>query len=229
MYRFALALAAASLATSALAGPLSVDGAIGAEWTGANVVTVSYNAAAAVGNFGTPSNQNHNVGYDIYTRGDSNYLYVGIKTNGSANGLNFANLYFDTNPGTGSDIGFEVTSTQAFKPGIPGYIAYTTATKDIHYSLSSSLTSSILEFAVPYTVFTNNSLGISGMPLATDKVQLRLSQSFGYSVAGGSTYGADRLGTVTIPTVVPLPPAAWAGLALLGTVGSAQFLRRKSA
>jgi hypothetical protein len=222
------AAAAMAFSSSVLAAPVSVDGSIGSEWTGATVKSVAFNAGAPLGNFGTPSNENHNVAYDIYTRGDANYLYVGIQTLGSANDLDFANLYFDTNPGSGSDIGFEVTNQRAFKPGVAGYINYTVGSADIHYSLGSSLGSRILEFAVPYAVFTANTLGVSAMPLATDKIQLRLSQSFGYSVAGGASFGTDRLGTVTIP-VVPLPAAAWTGLALMGTVATMQALRRKSA
>jgi len=47
-------------------------------------------------------------------------------------------------------------------------------------------------------------------------VVLRLSQSFGYSVAGGGSYGDDRLGVVTLeasavpgPVVVALGLIAW--------------------
>lgn len=55
---------------------------------------------------------------------------------------------------------------------------------------------------------------------------LRLSQSFGYSVAGGRTYGADRLGEASI-AAVPVPTAAWAGFGLLGSLGTLKMIRRR--
>src|SRR3954447_15520886 len=90
-----LAVASIAIATAAHAALVSVDGTIGAEWTGATVKTVNYNPVAPIGNFATPTNENHATAYDIYTRGDANYLYVGIQTTGNtyAGGLDFANLY----------------------------------------------------------------------------------------------------------------------------------------
>ena len=186
----------------ALAGPVSVDGSIGAEWAGATVKSALFNAAAPTSNFGTPTNQNHQVAYDIYTRGDGNYVYVGLQSTGSTGGLDFANLYFDTDPAAlnGSDMGFEVTNNRAFIAGVPGYIPYTAAVQDIHFALTSGGATSTLEFAVPVSFFTGDPLGM-GNPIPTDKVQLRLSQTFGYSVIGGSGYGADRLGEVSVSTV----------------------------
>ena len=188
-------------AGSVSALPTSIDGVIGPEWSGATVKNVVYNASAPIGNFGTPTNENHEIGYDIYTRGDGSYVYVGLQTTTNyAGGLNFANLYLDTSPGTGSDVGFEVTSERAFIPGVPGYFGYTAGANDIHYALTAGSASapSVLEFAVPVSFFTSDPLSM-GFPPAGAAVQLRLSQSFGYSVAGGGSYGADRLGIVALP------------------------------
>ena len=110
------------------ADPTSVDGVLGAAWGGMSAVHVSFDATAPVSNFQTPGNTNSNVGYDIFMRRDSQYLYVGLQTTGptDSNGLAFANLYFALLTGTGpaytvSTIVLEVTNDRAFKPGAGGY------------------------------------------------------------------------------------------------------------
>jgi PEP-CTERM motif len=218
----AAGLSVAAAASSAHAAPTSIDGAIGAEWTGATVKSVLFDAAAPQHDFNAPTNKNHAVAYDVYTRGDGQYLYVGLQTAASFNNaaLQFANLYFDTNPGSGSDIGFEVLNARAFKPGVAGYTPATAAGNDVHFASvqGTASTPGVIEFAVPYSIFTTNSLGIVSMPTATSAVQLRLSQTFGYSVAGGASYGDDRLGVVAVPEPT--------GLALLG-LGAGALLRRR--
>ncbi len=210
--------------TTVSAVPVGVDGVIGGEWSGSGVVAVDYNPAAPTGNFGAPTNENHIVGYDIYTRGDSGYFYVGLqtKTNGSQAAVLFANLYFNTNLSGGSDLGFEVTNNQAFIPGVPGY--YSTIGQDISYSLvdGTASTPAVLEAAFPWGFFTSDPLSM-GFPLTTTGLQLRLSQSFGYSVAGGASYGDNRLGTVAVPE-----GSAFAFLgAIAGISGVAAALRRR--
>ncbi len=231
---FAL-LAGLVAAGAAHAGPLGVDGTIGAEWNGANVVTVNFNPAAPTSNFGSPTNENSEVGYNIYTRADSSYVYVGLQTTTNYNGgLNFANLYFDTNPTTspGSDVGFEVTNQVAFIPGVAGSFPYTQGTNDIYYALTAGTAStpSVIEFAVPITFFTTDPLDM-GFPKATTAVQLRLSQSFGYSVAGGASYGDGRLGTVTIAANAVPEPATLGALAfgIVAPLGMAIRRRRNAA
>src|SRR4051794_3262608 len=101
----------AIFAAQSVSAAIVIDGNVNtvSEWNAAGSVTVNYNPAAPQGNFGAPTNENHAVGYKIYTTGDANYFYVGLlaATNGTQN-LVFANLYFDLNPSTGSDLGFEV-------------------------------------------------------------------------------------------------------------------------
>ena len=94
----AFGVAASMMIGTAAAAPVSIDGALGAEWAGATVKSVLYNPLAPIGNFGTPTNENHVTAYDIYTRGDNDYFYVGLTTTGNTyvGALDFANLYFST-------------------------------------------------------------------------------------------------------------------------------------
>jgi hypothetical protein len=58
-------------------------------------------------------------------------------------------------------------------------------------------------------------------------VQLRLSQTFGYSVAGGSSFGDDRLGFAKLTSAAP-EPAAWS-MMLVGFFGLGSMVRRRRA
>lgn len=213
-------LAIGLFASAASAVPVSVDGVLGPEWTGASSVNVAYNGSAPIGNFSSPTNENSGGAYTIFTRGDANYFYVGLQSGANYNGsADFANLYFDTQH-TGSTIGFEVTNTRAFIPGVStggplndGYYPYTSGSADIWNSVTAGggVTPSVIEFAAPWSVFTSNSLNLNTLAVATSQVRLNLSQTFGLSVAGGqSFYGDTRLGEVSLP--VPEPT----GFGLLG-------------
>jgi len=215
------------LAAAAYAAPVGIDGTIGGEWAGYTPVSVTYNSGAPMHNFGAPTSETNGVSYDIYTRGDSDYVYVGLITTGdpvSYAGANlFANLYFSTDVSMGSNIGFEVNNQQAFVPGVPGYYPYTALADDIHFATTGpGVVPAVIEFAAPWEVFTENALGLSNsLPAPAEFVQLRLSQAFGYSVAGGTSYGDDRLGIIP---VVPEPSTlALVALGMCGVFG----LRRR--
>src|SRR5262249_5063687 len=84
-----------------------------------------------------------------------------------------------------------------------GYFGPITGAGVTYAAIDGTATSPMMiEAAFPWSVFTSDPLGM-GYPLATSEVQLRLSQSFGYSVAGGSFYGDARLGTYPVPSAVP--------------------------
>ena len=155
-------------------------------------------------------------------------VYYGfLKAAAGTNSLSFANLYFDLDPqnGNGSDMGIEVTNSRAFVAGgIPGEYAMLNST-NYGFSFVVSADGTGIEFAVSNSIFKGAIPGLTyypGQQFATDgsDVVLRLSQSFGYSVAGGATYGADRLGRVTLvgaAATVPEPTSlALAGLGLAG-------------
>jgi len=236
---FASLLAWGFVSTCAFAAPNSVDGILGPEWAGASIANVLYNPAAPNGNFGAPTNQSELTAYNIFTRGDNDYLYVAIQTLGNTypGGVDSSNLYFGTTM-AGSNIGFEVMNNRAFYPGgSAGYFNYTPLSSGIEYSLTPYVDAStpmVMEVAFPWSVFTTNSLGVNngaGVPVftpnATSGVRLNLSQSFGYSVAGGQAfYGNDRLGVVT----TPVPEPGTLALAGMGLAGLAYYgIRRRSA
>lgn len=221
-------LAATVLLASAGASnaQISVDGTRDAAY-GSAKARVTYDAAAPRDNFGTPGPTTNGQAYDIYLTSDANYLYGFIQ--GLASGTsagNFANLYFDLDPqnGNGSDLGFEITNDRAFIPGQPGYAGNLSG-----LDFSTSVTGGGVEFRISNAYFTSAISGLSYAPNQTfasvgSNVTLRLSQSLGYSVAGGDSYGANRLGSVVIggtPAVSAVPePAAWAlmlsGVGFLG-------------
>jgi hypothetical protein len=114
-----------------------------------------------------------------------------------------------------------VTNQNAFVPGQPG-----SAIVPLQYA---TVGTNVVEFAIPVAYFTG---AIAGLPNFTtfgqigNTVTLRLSQSFGYSVAGGATYGDNRLGTVELTNAVP-EPSTWA-LMILGFFGLAYISYRRS-
>ena len=221
----ATALIAAVSISAAHAGP-TLDGS----GFGAPSATVTYDPAALSGNFGAPGMTTNAASYDISVKSDASYGYVLVAENGGgvpAPGF-FANLYFGTGSSatTTSDIGFEVTNSDVFSPGGPS-MPVSTAGQGISFASLNAGTA--IEFAVPFTYFETNPQNIDaanpGNPYtpttaANPDIILRLSQSFGYSVAGGSSFGPDRLGLIVDPigsTAVPEPASmAMLGVALAG-------------
>ncbi|NUZ05821.1 PEP-CTERM sorting domain-containing protein [Piscinibacter koreensis] len=225
--------AIAAITHSSFAAPVGLDGAIGAEWAGVTPVQVLYNPAAPTSNFGAPTNMSNSTAYQIFTRRDSNYLYAAVQTTGGgdAAGLLFSNLYYSLRygPGTygnnGSSIAFEITNDRAFNPNTGIYYNDTAADLIRFVALDNVGSPDVIEAAIDLSVFTANALGVGGFGLPAGEtaagIRLNLSQSFGYSVAGGATYGDARLGFVPLAGTVPEPGAlALSSLALLALAGT---------
>lgn len=225
------ALAAAVLPAVAMAQPVGLNGLIGAEWAGVTPVTVAFDPNAATSNFGTPGTTNHVTAYEIFLRRDANFLYTALRTtSGNASGYVFANLYYSLRSGpgpvgnTGSSIGFEVLNDRAFSPGNPGY--YNDGPGNLLQWATSGGAGNpdIIESAIDLSVFLGNALNVTGFGAANPVgIRLNLSQSFGYSVAGGPDYGEKRLGYVSLAETTTVPePSTYAlfaaGLAALGIV-----------
>ena len=227
--KFLLGAAMAVAASTASHAAINVDGVVDGSY-GAPKAHVTHDAGAPDSNFGAPTGITLGPSYDIYLSSDAGFVY-GILVAGSDAGAAgpFANLYWDINPDTGSDIGFELgaTSQNVFRPGG----ANLGAVGDIVVSLSGD--SKRLEFAIPNHYFLTPPAGLSLssgiLPSLGDTIRLNLSQSFHYSVAGGATtYGTERLGTVVLGGVVP-EPATWA-MMLMGFMAMGAMIRsRRSA
>jgi hypothetical protein len=225
--KFAMA-AGATLLTLAIGGSaqaITLDGLYDAAY-GSATATVPYDASAPSGDFnGGPST--NNVAYSIYMTEQGGNVYTLMRAASSPNGQVWANVYYDLDPvnGNGSDLGFEVLNNRAFVPGIPGY----SGALGIQYALSGDGLG--LEFVLPDSLFTTPIAGLTYYPSQQfpgpgDEIVLRLSQSFGYSVAGGSTFGPDRLGAVNLASAATPLPAALPMFAT-GLAGLGWLARRK--
>jgi hypothetical protein len=214
----AAAVAACIGATTANAA-ITVDGNYDADYGAAKSV-VTYLSGAPTSNFGTPTPFTDAIGYSIYLTNSGGTIFGFLQTSGPGTSVgSFANLYFGINT-SGSRIGFEITNQQAFTPGGPGPVAA---------PITFATTGTSIEFALPEAYFTSSVGGLASAGGAPgDEVVLRLSQAFGYSVAGGATYGPDRLGAVTLSATAVPGPVAGAGLIpLIGLAGAWYARRRK--
>lgn len=230
----------APAAMALTAGAQVVDGTInpGEYGAGPTAATI-YTPAAPNGNFGSPSPLT-DVGYSIYQTSANGFYYGAVQVNtpyatNAPSGIvgTFANLYFDLDPATnpGSDLAFELSpgAQNVFVPAFGGPTAIGGIT------VASGNGGSTFEFSIPVSFFTSALPGLTyepgvTFPSAGGQITLRLSQSFGYSVAGGATYGPDRLGSVTLSPAATAAPEP-ASLALIGTglLGVALVRRRKQA
>ncbi|MBC8089351.1 MAG: PEP-CTERM sorting domain-containing protein [Phycisphaerae bacterium] len=175
-------------------------------------------------------------------RRDANWLYTAFRTTGGMNagGLLFANLYFSLRSGpgpfgsSGSSIGFEIPNDRAFKPG--GACCFNdNGSNLIRFATSSSAGNpDVLESAIDMSVFLGNALNVTGYNVDPNAVgvRLNLSQTFGYSVVGGATYGdpatGPALGYVSTQSVVPEPSTYALMFAGLAAVGVAARRRRNA-
>jgi len=160
---------------------------------------------------------------------DATNLYGTISADPAAggtydSGLNFSNLYFGTGATAtqGSTLGIEITNDDAFYPGGLG----TTSLAGSGFSYTDNATTGVITFTLPWSFLETDPLGIGfdKVSAADPEVMLRLSQSFGYSVAGGvANFGSDDLGVETLP----VPEASSWMLLGLGCFGLAFASRHR--
>lgn len=224
----------ASSTTLAFAGTATVDGNIDAAY-GAPSATVLYSPTAPDSNFGTPG-PTARAGYDIYLTNDAFNVYGLVDFVAGDFVGNFANLYFDLNPtvGDGSDLGFEIglNSVNAFIPGKNGQPGFSALLSPSVFA-TAVVPGGGLEFSLASNLFTGPITGLDYYTGQTfeNTITLRLSQSLSYSVAGGSTYGPNRLGAITLAAPAVPEPTSWAMMLVgFGGIGAALRLgQRKSA
>jgi len=229
--RLAATAAIVIAASPALAAP-TVDGTVGSGEYGAPTATVATDPAAPTSNFGTPGNT-ATAGYAIYLNNTNDRLYGAVTQTGGVAAGPFTNLYFDIDPTTGaggSELGIEVSNKRGFVAGTSDYFDLSSAI-DFSSVTTGGLTTT--EFSIDNSVFRDFiaaavAQGYFGAGGYTQQdVRLNLSQSLSYSVAGGSSYGAERLGTFSVAAstgAVP-EPATWA-MMVIGFGAAGYGLRR---
>ncbi len=226
---FKAGLVFVALATASAAGAIVVDGQYDAAY-GAPTKVIPYSPGPN-GDFNTygPASS---PGYSIYLNGSNGNVYGYLKADTSAGGAvvapTFANVYFDIDPAhsPGADLVFELSAMNQRVSALyhaPSPIA----ASGIAVAVSADGTG--IEFAIPNHYFTTAYAGVDYDPnqvFATvgGPVTLRISQSFGYDVVGGASFGPNRLGSVTLAPPAAIPePASWAlmigGFGLVGIAG----------
>lgn len=197
----------------------------------ADTVVIAGDLNAPTSNFQNPGTT-ATYGYTINTTGDGTSVIVSVTAAiGDAQGLDFANLYFESvanDTSMGSNVGFEASATgvtDAFTPGGPNYsIAGLTGFSSVE---TFTLTSKTITVTIPDSFFLTDPLHMGfELPASGTDVSLHLSQSFGYSVVGGNPpyarpneLGLAEVDASPVPEPAGLTYMALSGFGLLAEAG----------
>lgn len=183
----ALALTTGLAFASASQAAITIDGVLDAAY-GAPTGVVAYDIDAPTSNFGAPTGASNAIGYSIYFTSDADNVYGYLKTSGPGTSAGpFANLYFDVDSTNGyaSDIMFEITNNKLV-----------IGANQFAVPITSFASLNVVEFAISKSVFATIAAGAPA-PNAAGRITLRMSQSFGYSVAGAD--GEAGFGVAAVP------------------------------
>jgi hypothetical protein len=221
----AAALVLSTAASAAVSIPITVDGVLDVGY-GTATATVATDPDALEGNFGVnapPPDNKARAGYNIYLSSDKNNVYGYFDLTGGTPVGNFSNVYWDLDPSqvNGSDLGFEIgmNGVTAFIPGKNGQAGFNKVLDSSLFKVAA-VEGGGIEWSLSADLFRGPIAGLAyyDPQFFESKVTLRLSQSLSFSVAGGSSFGPDRLGSVNISAIPE--PASWAlmigGFGLVG-------------
>lgn len=226
-----IASAVAVLLAASAAQAIVVDGSYDAAYgTATAVIPYSAGPNGDFNNYGSASSPAYSIFLNAANGNVYGFLKADLSSGGTIVAPTFANVYFDIDPatGNGADLVFELSAGRQGVSALYNAPAVVPAT-GIDVAVSADGTG--IEFAIPDHYFTTAYAGVDYDPaqvFATigSPVTLRISQSFGYDVVGGPSFGTDRLGSVTLAAGTP-EPATWALLVGgFGLVGAATRRRR---
>lgn len=229
--------AALALLTASPVAAQVVDGQNtgGNEYAGGSSETILTDSTAPDSNFQAPTNS-ATAGYTINLLDTNGSLYGLITQTGGTSAGPFANLYFDIDPTTGtggSELGIEVANNRGFVAGTSDYFSLAGLINSTSTTVNGLTT---FEFSIANSVFLDFIAGAAAQGYfgangyTPQDVRLNLSQSLGYSVAGGPSTGTDRLGTFSVAAVAAVPePGTWAMMLIgFGAMGVALRRRRRA-